>query len=115
MALPEVDEEEAWVGTRWTVRKRNFAHIVFIADGWPPAYAAAAGSGGPQTVLTFRSAEAEALGLMGPPYFRPVWFPDIVGVRIDSSTDWDEITELVTDSYRRLAPARLVRLLDAPR
>ena len=52
---------------------------------------------------------------MGRPYFRPVWFPDIVGVRIDSSTDWDEITELVTDSYRRLAPARLVRLLDAPR
>ena len=37
MALPEVDEEEAWVGTRWTVRKRNFAHIVFIADGGPPA------------------------------------------------------------------------------
>ena len=33
MRLPEVHEEDAWVGTRWVVRKRTFAHVLVIADG----------------------------------------------------------------------------------
>ena len=47
LALPEAREEEAWVGTRWRIRTATFAHAVAIADGWPPAYAAAAGTDGP--------------------------------------------------------------------
>ena len=27
LALPDVVEEQAWVGVRWTIRKRNFAHV----------------------------------------------------------------------------------------
>jgi hypothetical protein len=72
------------------------------------------GSPVPETVLTFGSGEGVGLGAMGPPFFRPVWFRDIVGLRIDESTDWKEVVELVTESYRRLAPARLVQLIDAP-
>jgi hypothetical protein len=49
-----VIEETAWVGTRWMVRKRNFAHVLKIEDGWPPAYARAAASDGPVVVMTFR-------------------------------------------------------------
>jgi hypothetical protein len=31
--LPEVCEEQAWVGTRWRIRKEAFAHVLMIADG----------------------------------------------------------------------------------
>jgi hypothetical protein len=109
LALPEAYEEEAWVGTRWMVRKRNFAHVVHIADGWPPAYAQAAGTGGPATVLTFRAAgdDLAVLTSAGPPFFKPVWFADIVGLALDAGTDWEEVGELLTESYCVLAPARL--------
>ena len=40
--LPEAYEEPAWVGTRWLVRKKVFAHVLMINRGWPPAYAKAA-------------------------------------------------------------------------
>jgi hypothetical protein len=32
---------------------------------------------------------------------------------LDDDTDWDEVAELVTDSYRFCAPQRLVRQLEA--
>ena len=47
LSLPEVIEERAWVGTRWRIRTKTFAHVVPIEDGWPPAYVRAAGSNGP--------------------------------------------------------------------
>lgn len=37
-----------------------------------------------------------------------------VGVWLDVEPDWDEIAELVQDSYRLVAPKRLARLLDDP-
>jgi hypothetical protein len=116
LGLPEVKEEEAWAGTRWTVRKRNFAHVVAIADGWPPAYARAAGSDGPLTVVTFRAppTELEAYRHAGAPFFKPVWFPDIVGMVIDDDVDWTEIAELITDSYCVLAPKKLRDIVQPP-
>jgi hypothetical protein len=59
LGLPQVVEERAWVGTRWRVAGRTFAHVLVVADGWPPAYAAAVGSAGPLTVLMFRSGGEE--------------------------------------------------------
>ena len=47
LALPETREEMAWVGARWRIRGKTFAHVVRIDAGWPPAYARAAGSDGP--------------------------------------------------------------------
>ncbi len=35
-----------------------------------------------------------------------------VGARLDVGQDWDEIAGLIEDSYRLIAPKRLVRLLD---
>jgi len=116
LALPEAREEDAWTGTRWCVRTKAFAHVVMIDEGWPPAYARAAATDGPVAVLTFRSAgpELDALAHTGPPFFKPPWFPDIVGMVIDERTDWDEVTELVTESYRLLAPQKLAKLLPPP-
>lgn len=34
-----------------------------------------------------------------------------VGVRLDAEQDWDEIAELIEDSYRLIAPNRLFALL----
>jgi YjbR len=116
LGLPEAREEEAWVGTRWRVRTKTFAHVLTIADGWPPAYARGASTDGPATVLTFRSRgpELEALGAVGPPFFRPVWHPEAVGMVVADEVDWDEIAELLTESYCTVAPPSLVARADRP-
>ena len=43
----------------------------------------------------------------GASVFVPAWWPDLAGVVLDASTDWAEITELATESYRLLAPQKL--------
>ena len=116
LGLPEVEEEEAWFGIRWCVRKKNFAHVLPISGGYPPAYARAAGTDGPAVVLTFRSSgdELDALSRTPHPFFKPVWFADIVGVLIDADTDWNEIAELLTESYCAVAPKSLGDRVDRP-
>jgi hypothetical protein len=116
VALPEAYEEQAWVGTRWRIRKRTFAHVLMIDSGWPPVYARAAGSDGPISVMTFRSSgpELEALRNASYPFFSPRWPPDIVGMVLGAGADWDEVAELITESYCVLAPKRLVGLVDRP-
>ncbi len=116
LALPEAYEEQAWVGVRWRIRKRTFAHVLVVDHGWPPAYAGASGTDGPATLLTFRSAgdELDVLRGTGPPFFAPVWRGDEVGMQVGPEIAWDEIAELVTESYCLLAPRRLSDLVDRP-
>jgi hypothetical protein len=114
--LPEVAEELAWVGTRWRVRGRTFAHVLVIASGWPPAYARAARTDGPATVLMVRSSgrELEVLRGTGHPFFAPVWRADEVGMVLGSDVDWAEVAELVTDSYCLQAPRSLSARVERP-
>jgi hypothetical protein len=116
LSLPEARQEHAWVGIRWRIKQHTFAHVLTIEGGWPPAYAKAAGSSGPLTVLTFQSSgdELEALSNVGHPYFRPPWRPGIVGRVLADPVDWTEIAELVTESYCLLAPKRLAEQIDRP-
>ncbi|HSW08728.1 hypothetical protein [Aquabacterium sp.] len=115
LALPQAREEAAWVGTRWRIRQQTFAHVLCVASGWPPAYAQALGADGPACVLTFRSPlpAFDAFAYTWAPFFRPVWFPDIVGMTLDKDTDWDEVAGLLRASYRHLAPKKLAARLDA--
>lgn len=110
LALPEAREEPAWTGTRWRIGQQTFAHVLMLADGWPPAYAKAAGTNGPACLLTFRSAlpEEDVHAFTWAPFFRPVWFRDIVGMTLDDASDWDEVRGLLRASYERLAPSRLL-------
>jgi hypothetical protein len=56
--------------------------------------------------------EREALLSIGHPLFPPRAGGDRIGVLLTDDTDWEEIRELVTDSYRVLAPKKLSVLLD---
>jgi hypothetical protein len=44
-----------------------------------------------------------------PPYVGPSGW---LGVRLDREPDWDEISGIVEDAYRKVAPRKLVALLD---
>jgi len=45
-------------------------------------------------------------------FFRPAWFPNIVGMIIDASTDWDNVTALAIESQYVLAPKKLVERME---
>jgi YjbR len=113
LALPGAYEESAWVGTRWMVRKKNFAHVVRIDAGWPPAYAKAAGTDGPIVVLTFRTTDLlrDALRDAGERFFVPAWGTrwgtKVVGIKLTRDVDWREVESLVRESHTLLSATRL--------
>lgn len=112
LGLEGAYEEQAWVGTRWMVRKRNFAHVVAIAEGYPAAYARAAGSDGPLVVLTFRATDMlrDVLRDAGPRFFVPrwgtLWGTKVVGIKLAGRVDWAEVKTLLSESHRLLATTR---------
>ena len=113
-ALPEAYEEEAWTGVRWRVRTKTFAHVLVAQEGYTSAYRDATGVTEPTTVLTFRASGDELLALThaGPRFYLMPWSPTVVGMVLDGDPDWDEVAELVTESYRFCAPQKLLRRLD---
>jgi hypothetical protein len=114
--LPEAYEEEAWTGMRWRVRKRTFAHVLTVEADQRSAHARVAKATTPTTLVTFRSQgeELEMLRSAGHPYFYAGWGRDVVGMVLDAETDWDEVGELLTESYCVLAPKKLVAQVDRP-
>lgn len=54
--------------------------------------------------------EQEPERFFRPPYVGPSGW---IGVRLDRDVDWDEVRGIVEDSYRKVAPKTLVKLLDA--
>jgi YjbR len=116
LGFPEVVEEQAWVGTRWRIRGKTFAHVLAIDEEWPPAYVRAAGIDHPATLLMFRSTgpELDALRAGGPPFFGPPWRADEVGMVLADDVDWAEVGELLTESYCTQAPRKLAATVDRP-
>jgi hypothetical protein len=104
MALPEVQEDTPWTGARWSIRKRSFAHV-YAVDG----------PNGPATVLDFRAVgdDLDVLPRSGHPFY-PGWGPGVVGMVLDGATDWEEVREVVTESYCVLAPKKLIALVARP-
>ena len=102
--LPEAYEEQAWIGLRWRIRRRTFLHV-YTTDGRGSAYI---DMDDPAILMTFRAPPGElaALAHAGPPFFRADWGVNVVGMVLDDETDWVEVAELVTDSYRVQAPRR---------
>jgi hypothetical protein len=115
MSLPDAYEQDAWTGVRWRVRATTFAHVMVAQAGFESSFRNITGVADPTTLLTFRATGDELLALVhaGMPFYKPPWSPTIVGMVIDDETDWGEVAELVTESYRFCAPQKLSRLLDA--
>jgi hypothetical protein len=113
LRLPAAYEEDAWTGVRWRVRRRTFAHVVGLRHV-DAAEHLGISDGRTVTVIIVRSTgdERAALMALGPPYLTS-WGDDMIAVVLDDNSDWTEVAELITESYRSLAPARLVRELDA--
>lgn len=105
LRLPSVVEQAALAGARWQVRRRTFAHTLTVD-----------GANGPTTIVTFRSSgpELDALRDMGHPFFRPGWGSNVVGMVLDANTDFEEVSELLTESYCVMAPQKLVALVARP-
>jgi hypothetical protein len=116
LGLPETYEEAAWVGTRWRIRKRTFAHVLTVDPDHQAAYARAAATDQPICVLTFRSSGDEIDGVItsSQRFFKPGWGADVVGMVLDDRIDWDEVAELLTESYCVLAPKKLAAQVDRP-
>jgi len=106
LALPESTEVQTDVGTEFKIRRRTFAYVFAVADP----------SGRVFTMLSCRAEaeEREVLLAIGHPFFAPRGGVDRIGVVLDSGTDWTEFAELVTESYRLLAPKKLAALLETP-
>ncbi|RIQ22787.1 MmcQ/YjbR family DNA-binding protein [Jiangella rhizosphaerae] len=110
LSLPDAYEEQAWIGTRWRVRGRTFAHVLTVEPDAESPYARVVGAGREVTVLTFRAPpeELDALVAGGPPFFKARWGRDVVVLALVDDIDWTEIAELMTESYCVLAPKKLV-------
>ena len=66
--------------------------------------------------ITFRGEpdEVAAFEHLGEPYFRSGWGGNVIGMVLDDDTDWDELGELLTDSYCLQAPASLAEQVVRP-
>lgn len=114
--LPETYEEPAWIGVRWRIRTRTFAHV-YTPD--PERYATDARqvtAGEAPIVMTLRVPTDDLLGLTasGFPFFRAGWGRNVAGAVLGDHTDWTEIAELITDSYCEMAPKFLVARVALP-
>ena len=100
--LPQVGQEDAWVGVRWRVGSATVAHLF----------------GGEDQLfrVTFRAEPDEVMAFehLGAPYFRAGWGRNVVGLLLDERTDWEELAELLTDSYCLQAPPHLAGSVARP-
>lgn len=115
LALPEAYEEPAWIGVRWRVRERTFAHVFTVDDDSTSVLRDVFDLHGEATAVTFRVEANELLALreQGHPFYYAGWGRDVIGMHLNDDTDWDEVEELLTDSYCVLAPKKLVSRLRA--
>ena len=111
LALPEVTVRVDRSLTRarstarsFDIRRRSFCLLVAREDS--------AGKPAPLLVLRAGPDERKALLSIGHPFSASRAGRDRFVVKLTDDTDWEEIRELVTESYRILAPKKLAALLD---
>jgi YjbR len=111
LALPEVTvrvdlsrTSKRSTAHSFDIRRRSFCLLVAWADS--------TGKAVPLLVLRADPDERDVLLASGHPFFASRAGRDRIGVVLTDGTDWEEIRELVIESYRILAPKKLTALLD---
>jgi predicted DNA-binding protein (MmcQ/YjbR family) len=103
LALPEAEERETWEIPTYRIRGKIFALQSAIDEREAVWCKAQEGS---QELLV----QADPDRFFKPPYLgHKGW----VGMWLDHKADWKEVAELVTRSYRLIAPRKLVTRLEA--
>ncbi len=105
LALPEVTERLSHDEPSWFVRdKKLFVTTSNHHHDDRVGFWCAAAEGAQETLV-----DAAPDRFFRPPY---VGHRGWLGVYLDVSVDWDEVTALVEDAYRVVAPKKLVALLE---
>jgi hypothetical protein len=106
LALPEVTERLSHGEPTWFVQgKKTFVMFANHHHDDRLAFWCAASDGAQETLVT-----EDPERFFVPPY---VGHRGWLGVYLDVEVDWDQISDLVVDAYRRVAPRKLVAALDA--
>ncbi len=107
LALPEAHEVEAWGEPTFRVKNKLFAMYADAADHH---------GGGRNAVWCKAAPGNQALRVKAAPdrFFVP---PSVgpsgwVGIYLDADTDWDELADLLRDSWRMTAPKKLIAMLE---
>lgn len=103
LALPEATEKLSRGAPAFFVRKQ----FVML---WPSGHH---DHEFPHLWCAAESGAQEALTATSDRYFRPpyVGHRGWVGVRLDGDVPWDEVTELLHDAYRVIAPSHLAKIV----
>ena len=103
LALPEAHEVEAWGEPTFRVKNKLFAMYAAAGNhhgaGRPAVWCKAAA--GNQELMVRAAPER----FFVPPYVGPSGW---VGIWLDRSVDWEELEELLGDSWRLTAPKRVL-------
>lgn len=108
LGFPEVSERRSHGSPTWFVRDKTTVATLHETghhqNEFPHLWCAA-----PPGV------QQELIAVAPDRFFRPpyVGHRGWIGVRLDGEVDWAEVAELCEDSYRIVAPKRLVAQLDA--
>jgi predicted DNA-binding protein (MmcQ/YjbR family) len=102
LAFPEATERETWGQATFRVREKIFA-MAGDRDGRMAVSSKA--RPGLQGALV----GADPNRFFVPPYVGPKGW---IGIYLGDETDWDELADLIEESYRMTAPKRVAALLD---
>lgn len=102
LALPEAEERETWGEATFRVRDKIFAMAGTGRGRWAMSCKARPGL---QGALVGTAPDR----FFVPPYVGPKGW---IGIYLGDETDWDELADLVEESYRMTAPKRVAALLD---
>ena len=106
LALPQAHEVEAWGEPTFRVRNKLFA--MYASAGNHPGAGRAAVWCKASRMNQAMMVDAEPERFFVPPYVGPSGW---VGVWLDGAVAWDDLGDLLRDSYLLVAPKRLGALL----
>lgn len=110
LALPEAHEVEAWGEPTFRVRNKLFAMYADASDHHGGGRSAVWCKAAPGNQSLMVKAAPDRFFV--PPYVGPSGW---VGVYLDAGTDWEELADLLRDSYRMTAPKKLIAMLEEQR